>query len=62
MGLHTGEAQVTGEGYVGMDVHRASRICSTGHGGQLLVSQSTAALVMNNLLGGSIYVTRESTA
>ena len=52
MGLHTGEAQVTGEGYVGMDVHRASRICSAGHGGQILVSQSTAALVMNNLPEG----------
>lgn len=52
MGLHTGEARVTGEGYVGMDVHRASRICSAGYGGQILVSPSTAALVINNLPEG----------
>jgi class 3 adenylate cyclase len=38
MGLHTGEATVTTEGYVGMDVHRAARICSAGHGGQILAS------------------------
>ncbi len=49
MGLHTGEARLTQEGYVGMDVHRASRICSAGHGGQTLLSPSTAILVMNNL-------------
>jgi predicted ATPase/class 3 adenylate cyclase/Flp pilus assembly protein TadD len=45
LGLHTGEAIVTGEGYVGMDVHRAARIAATGHGGQILVSQSTCDLV-----------------
>src|SRR6266542_1314544 len=45
MGLHTGEAQVSDEGYVGLDVHRAARIASAGHGGQVLLSASTAALV-----------------
>jgi len=45
MGLHTGEPVVTEEGYVGMDVHRAARIASAGHGGQILVSQSTRELV-----------------
>ncbi len=52
MGLHTGEAKLTHEGYVGIDVHRAARICSAGHGGQILISPSTAALVMNNLPKG----------
>ena len=33
------------EGYVGVDVHRAARIAACGHGGQVLVSASTAALV-----------------
>src|SRR5919206_97301 len=42
MGLHTGEPQLTDEGYVGLDVHRAARICSAGHGGQILVSETTA--------------------
>jgi predicted ATPase len=44
MGLHTGEPLVTDEGYVGIDVHRAARIAAAGHGGQILVSQSTRDL------------------
>src|SRR5262249_26373540 len=44
MGLHTGEPTVTDEGYVGIDVHRAARIAAAGHGGQILVSQSTRDL------------------
>ncbi len=44
MGLHTGTPQVTDQGYVGADVHRAARIAAGGHGGQILVSASTAAL------------------
>ena len=44
MGLHTGEPLVTEEGYVGVDVHRAARIAAVGHGGQILVSQSTREL------------------
>ena len=44
MGLHTGEPIVTEEGYVGIDVHRAARIAAVGHGGQVLVSQSTREL------------------
>ncbi|MGZ4335460.1 MAG: ATP-binding protein, partial [Gaiellaceae bacterium] len=45
MGLHTGEPQVAGEGYVGIDVHRGARIAAVGHGGQILLSQTTRALV-----------------
>jgi predicted ATPase/class 3 adenylate cyclase len=45
MGLHTGEPTLTDEGYVGIDVHRAARICSVAHGGQVVVSARTAALV-----------------
>ena len=45
MGLHTGTALHVGEGYVGADVHRAARIAAAGHGGQVLISSSTAALV-----------------
>ena len=46
MGLHTGEPVITDEGYVGIDVHRAARIAAVGHGGQVLVSQSTRDLVV----------------
>jgi predicted ATPase len=45
MGLHTGEPRVTDEGYVGIDVHRGARIAAVGHGGQVLLSQTTRALV-----------------
>ena len=45
MGLHSGTPLVTDEGYVGPDVHRAARIAAAGHGGQILVSASTASLV-----------------
>jgi predicted ATPase len=49
MGIHTGEAELTDEGYVGVDVHRAARICAAGHGGQVLLSEATAALVGGEL-------------
>ena len=45
IGLHTGTPLLTDEGYVGGDVHRAARIAASGHGGQVLVSSSTAPLV-----------------
>jgi predicted ATPase/class 3 adenylate cyclase len=45
MGLHTGEPLLTEEGYVGIDVHRAARIASAGHGGQILVSLATRKLL-----------------
>jgi predicted ATPase/class 3 adenylate cyclase len=50
MALHSGEPIVTEEGYVGMDVHRAARICSTAHGGQVVVSGRTRALVDDELV------------
>jgi len=43
MGLHTGEPQLGDEGYLGMDVVRAARIASAGHGGQILLSETTRA-------------------
>ena len=52
MGLHTGEPTVGEEGYVGMDVVRAARICSAGHGGQILISETTRALIGNNVPDG----------
>ena len=52
IGLHTGESTTAGGGYVGLDVHRAARICSAGHGGQVLLSQTTRELVVNDLPTG----------
>ncbi len=52
MGLHTGEPMIGAMGYVGIDVHRAARICSVGYGGQVLVSQTTRDLVEHDLPKG----------
>lgn len=45
MGVHTGEPQLTDEGYVGMDVHRTARIAAAGHGGQVVLSETTRDLL-----------------
>ena len=45
MGLHTGAPLVADEGYVGDDVHLAARVAASGHGGQVLLSQTTRELV-----------------
>ncbi|HXF83042.1 MAG TPA: tetratricopeptide repeat protein [bacterium] len=45
IGLHTGEPLLTPGGYVGLDVHRASRLCAAGHGGQVLLSETTSRLL-----------------
>ena len=52
MGLHTGEPSLVSEGFVGLDVHRAARIMSAGHGGQVLLSQTTQDLVQDELPDG----------
>src|SRR5215831_12772421 len=49
MGLHTGEP-VSGSGdYVGLDVHRAARICAAGHGSQILISDAVGVLAARDL-------------
>jgi predicted ATPase/class 3 adenylate cyclase len=49
IGIHTGEPALTGEGYVGLDVNRAARIMSAGHGGQVLLSETTQRLLDSSL-------------
>ncbi|OGO61355.1 MAG: hypothetical protein A2032_00275 [Chloroflexi bacterium RBG_19FT_COMBO_49_13] len=52
MGIHTGESWTGSEGYVGMEVHRAARIAHVGNGGQVLLSETTTALVRDELPSG----------
>src|SRR5438132_5507509 len=52
MGLHTGEGRIVADGYVGLDVHRAARIASSGHGGQVVISESVHSLVEKALPAG----------
>ena len=49
MGLHTGAGVHGGDNYIGLDVHRAARVASIAHGGQVLLSSATAALVEQDL-------------
>jgi predicted ATPase/class 3 adenylate cyclase len=52
IGLHSGQARVVGSDYVGIDVHRAARIGAAAHGGQIVISESTMALVERDLPAG----------
>jgi predicted ATPase/class 3 adenylate cyclase len=52
MGLHTGQGIVDGGTYVGLDVHRAARISSAGHGGQVVLSDQSRVLVEGDLPAG----------
>jgi class 3 adenylate cyclase len=52
MGLHTAEPHLGGEGYVGIGVHRAARICDAARGGQILVSNATAGIIEDAELPG----------
>ena len=48
VGIHTGEPRLEEEGYLGVDVVRASRVCAAGHGGQVVITASTRELVRGN--------------
>ena len=52
MGLHTGRPVLAGDHYVGLDVHRAARICAAGHGGQILLSLETGQMLEKDPLPG----------
>jgi predicted ATPase/class 3 adenylate cyclase len=52
MGLHTGEPTLLHERYVGIDVHRGARVAAAGHGGQVLLSQTTRDLLGDELGDG----------
>ena len=53
MGIHSGEASRTVAGLVGLDVHRAARIAAAAHGGQIVLSATTAALLPDSLPEGA---------
>jgi class 3 adenylate cyclase/DNA-binding NarL/FixJ family response regulator len=50
VGLHTGEPASADDRYIGLGVHRAARICAAGHGGQILLSSSTYAVLADDVL------------
>jgi predicted ATPase len=52
IGLHTGEAPLVGNEYIGLDVHQAARVAGAAHGGQVVISDTTRGLVDGNLKPG----------
>ena len=60
MGIHSGEGTVSGDTYVGIDVHRAARIANAGHGGQVLISAATRLLAESSLADGVTCATSAS--
>jgi predicted ATPase/class 3 adenylate cyclase len=56
IGVHTGEPVLHGGSYVGMDVHRAARVAAIAHGGQVLLTETTSAVVARRLPAGAALV------
>lgn len=52
MGMHTGEGILGGDDYLGIDVNRAARIAAAGHGDQVLLSEASRAVVIEDLPDG----------
>lgn len=50
IGLHTGEPRLVNDDYVGIDVHRAARICAIAHGGQILISEKTKTALGDHVI------------
>jgi predicted ATPase/class 3 adenylate cyclase len=55
IGLHTGEPELVEQGYVGLDVHVAARVCAAGHGGQIVVSQSAREVAGDEPAAGLLF-------
>jgi class 3 adenylate cyclase len=53
IGLHTGEPELSDEGYMGAEVHRSARVAGAGHGGQVLLTESTCTAVGTRLPAGT---------
>jgi predicted ATPase/class 3 adenylate cyclase len=55
IGLHTGEPELVEQGYVGLDVHVAARVCAAGHGDQIVVSQATREVAGDEPASGLLF-------
>ena len=53
MGIHSGEVAQTEVGLVGLEVHRAARIAAVAHGGQIVLSAATAAMLSDSMPAGA---------
>jgi class 3 adenylate cyclase len=58
VGIHTGRTTLTETGYVGIAVHTAARVCSAGHGGQILLSSASRDALEGSQAGGYAFRTK----
>ncbi len=47
--LHTGRPTLAETGYIGLAVHTVARICTSGHGGQIVMSAATRDALADQL-------------
>ena len=57
VGIHTGRTTLTDTGYVGIAVHTAARVCSAGHGGQILLSAASRDVLEGTVADGIAFRT-----
>jgi class 3 adenylate cyclase len=57
IGIHTGRTTLSETGYVGVAVHTAARVCSAGHGGQILLSSASREAVEGSQADGVVFRT-----
>lgn len=57
IGIHTGRTTLTETGYVGIAVHTAARVCSAGHGGQILLSSASHDALAGSQAEGIAFLT-----
>jgi class 3 adenylate cyclase len=51
IGIHSGLITLTDGGYIGLSVHTAARVCTAGHGGQIVISEETRVAIDPPLAG-----------
>jgi class 3 adenylate cyclase len=56
IGIHSGRPTLTDVGYIGLAVHATARVCSAGHGGQILISGETRAALGETVPAGIGFV------
>jgi class 3 adenylate cyclase len=54
IGIHTGRPTLTENGYIGLAVHTVARVCTSGHGGQIVISSAVRDALGTALPGGNV--------
>jgi len=52
VGMHTGRPILAGSGYIGLAVHTVARVCTSAHGGQIVISSAARDALASSLPDG----------